>query len=929
MKKISDIHFNIFSYKSFAYRSLWLYVLLFSLFPELAWATHNRAGEITYVSAPTDGEPYRFDFTITTYTSNEDGSLPADRDELEVDFGDGTPIQFAPRVNGPLVGDAYKGEDIAPGIRYNVYEITHSYAAPFNYVVSMQDPNRIASIENFLAPSVDIPFCLQDTIFILDPQFFGYNSSPVLFQPPIDYANVGYPFIHNPNAFDVDGDSLYFELIAPLEAPGQPIIFYDDPDQIEPGADNNISLNPYTGEFIWDSPQRAGIYNIAFLIREFRNGIQIGNMIRDMQIIVEDVNNEPPDVPPINDICAIIGDEISISVSASDNDIGQTVTLSAFGGPFELESSPAVFESSSGIGAANGLFTWQTVCDHIYSQEYTIVFKAEDNFSTGAGPLPLVDLETWLIQLVPPPPEDLQTTVAGNDITLTWNNTIDYLCLDNEKFLGFSVWRKVGCDTLDLDACDTGLTGYVKLADGLTVNTFTDETAQKGIQYTYRVTAEFADAFTESTPAAPINVGSSAPSNGVCVELPKNSPILTHVDILTTEETGGDIRVIWSKPKPEALDTMVNMPPYSYVLYRSTGVGGTDFVLVDSLVANSFATANDTIYDDQAALLNTLNTGYTYKLRFYVNTNELLDETVAGSSVFLNLTPGDNTLTLNWDFTVPWLNYEYHIFRQNDAGTFDSIGLSTSPSYIDDNLKNGKTYCYYVRALGTYASTGLVDPLINHSQIACAAPIDNEPPCAPVLSVLNDCDEGIAPVDADSFINFADWTNPNDICANDVIGYVLYYSAPTTEEFTPIAELNDPSLSDFDHELQNTLAGCYYVTAIDSFQNVSAQSNLVCKENCLAYELPNTFTPNGDTQNDLFVPRTSLFVSSVNFKVYNRWGGLVFETTDPLLNWDGKDNSGRDLDEGVYYYGCDVYEQSSDGIESVYESLSGYIHLLR
>ena len=84
----------------------------------------------------------------------------------------------------------------------------------------MQDPNRIDEIINIGVDgnSVNIEFYIQDTIFFRDPQFFGVNSSPVLLQPPIDFANVGYTFIHNPLAYDEDGDSLHFELITPLRA---------------------------------------------------------------------------------------------------------------------------------------------------------------------------------------------------------------------------------------------------------------------------------------------------------------------------------------------------------------------------------------------------------------------------------------------------------------------------------------------------------------------------------------------------------------------------------------------------------------------------------------------------------------------------------------------------------------------------------------
>lgn len=62
--------------------------------------------------------------------------------------------------------------------------------------------------------------------------------------------------------------------------------------------------------------------------------------------------------------------------------------------------------------------------------------------------------------------------------------------------------------------------------------------------------------------------------------------------------------------------------------------------------------------------------------------------------------------------------------------------------------------------------------------------------------------------------------------------------------------------------------------------------------------VPNTFTPNGDGSNDnLFV--RSAFITQIYFAVYNRWGELVFETTDKNKGWDGL-YKGRPADVGVF-----------------------------
>lgn len=909
-----------------------LVVILLSV--SAAWATHNRAGEIRYRNAPTPNNPYRYEFTIVTYTKIGGESDAADRDSLDVDFGDGSPVRKAPRTNGP----GNNGEVIfGTNIKYNEYVITHSYAGPFNYLVSMTDPNRIDHIVNIsLGGSVDVPFYIEAVIAYIDPQFYGYNSSPVLYQPPIDYGNVGYPFIHNPNAFDADGDSLYFELIPPKQSGFAPVPLYQYPDQVNPGNNNNISLNSQTGEFIWDAPQREGIYNIAFLIHEYRNGVEIGQLVRDMQIIVEDVNNRPPSLVDLKDTCIIAGETLVIDVSATDPDGSQQITLSAYGGPLSLPDNPAGFSSIPDNGTVHGTFAWQTNCSHIYSQPYTVVIKAEDNFYNSQppqnGPLPLADLETWLINVVAPPPSELLAIAQPDGVVLTWNTVTPYPCRNNPKFMGYTVWRRIGCDSLAADRCQKGVSGggYQKIAQGLPTNTYTDLNAAKGLQYTYRVEAVFADAFTESNPPQPLNFAPSIPSSGFCIELPIDAPIITQVSVATTSTANGQIDIAWQNPIAADLDTVLNPPPYRYEIYRAEGLEGNAYTLLQTYNFPTFTAINSiSQYTDQTVNLNTQSQPYHYKIAFYTS-GALLDEAPAASSVYLAAAPSDNQIALSWTFKVPWLNYEYHIFRQNDSGQWIHIATTTAPNYTDTALQNGKSYCYYVEAYGTYGTSNLPNPLRNLSQQLCATPIDTEAPCAPVLTVVNNCDSANPELPDDNlFTNILTWSNPNSYCADDVVAYNIYFKPPLSSEEQLLLTLQGDANTAYNHMINNSLAGCYSVSAVDSFANESIRSNIVCKENCINYELPNVFTPNGDQQNDLFVPRKSVLVSSISFKVYNRWGNLVFETTNPQIEWNGRDiQSGKLLAEGVYSYVCEVYEINSDGISRIAQTLEGYIHLL-
>lgn len=73
-------------------------------------------------------------------------------------------------------------------------------------------------------------------------------------------------------------------------------------------------------------------------------------------------------------------------------------------------------------------------------------------------------------------------------------------------------------------------------------------------------------------------------------------------------------------------------------------------------------------------------------------------------------------------------------------------------------------------------------------------------------------------------------------------------------------------------------------------------------------DVPNAFSPNGDGINDLFHIRVIGFFKTEGYKIFNRWGQLVFETKDVARDWDGRFN-GNPLPIGTYYWvieGIDV-----------------------
>ena len=80
----------------------------------------------------------------------------------------------------------------------------------------------------------------------------------------------------------------------------------------------------------------------------------------------------------------------------------------------------------------------------------------------------------------------------------------------------------------------------------------------------------------------------------------------------------------------------------------------------------------------------------------------------------------------------------------------------------------------------------------------------------------------------------------------------------------------------------------------------SVQKTVNIYVNC-QIDVPNAFTPNGDGKNDLLYPLNAIKAEQLDFKVYNRWGQVIFKTTDWKKGWDGKYN-GELQPSGTYVW---------------------------
>jgi gliding motility-associated-like protein len=122
----------------------------------------------------------------------------------------------------------------------------------------------------------------------------------------------------------------------------------------------------------------------------------------------------------------------------------------------------------------------------------------------------------------------------------------------------------------------------------------------------------------------------------------------------------------------------------------------------------------------------------------------------------------------------------------------------------------------------------------------------------------------------------------------------------------------------------------YDVTLVStsSFGCTSSYSLTISYEEGLIYYVPNSFTPDGDQFNQVFLPIFSLGidVSSYQFSIYNRWGELIFESNDLQVGWDGTypyDNGV--VQDGIYTWLIDFKLKENDNRIV----LTGHLNVLR
>ncbi len=240
---------------------------------------------------------------------------------------------------------------------------------------------RNAAITNLTAPdneSVYIAICLDNT---LTP----CNNSPFFLNNPIPFYCVNQPVNYNHGVIDIDGDSLVFSPTASLTDGGAVVGYrspYNQNGPFNTNTSNPYYLDPVNGDITY-TPDAIQVAVAAIRIDEYRNGVRIGCIVRDMQFTIINCSNQLPTATGINgsannfEITIPACSDTCFTINSNDPDVGDNVTMTANNG------IPGAAFTTAGSPHPTGTFCWAPTSNDVGTNFFTVTVQDDHCPITG------------------------------------------------------------------------------------------------------------------------------------------------------------------------------------------------------------------------------------------------------------------------------------------------------------------------------------------------------------------------------------------------------------------------------------------------------------------------------------------------------------------------------------------------------------------
>ena len=270
---------------------------------------------------------------------------------------------------------------------------------------------------------------------------------------------------------------------------------------------------------------------------------------------------------------------------------------------------------------------------------------------------------------------------------------------------------------------------------------------------------------------------------------------------------------------------------------------------------------------------------------------------------------------------------------QLNLGTYTSAAIASSITLIySPLLEPNNYYCFQIeqapnnKLYVSIGNTGRLDEISNPNLLGLG--------CAYAINAVSfspaTCQLGLpAQVPLGGFAASSTVTFLPDSCFQGSISFSITTASPINQinwNFgDPTSGANNVSTS-LNPSHQFSEIGTYQITAIVEFdcytdtitENITLFKCTDTVTPILPLEFPNVISANDDGINDLFEIQN--LTKNTEVIILNRWGNVVFSSSNYQNNWDGKDTSGKELSDGVYTYKFTT-ETGTIG--------HGFVHLVR
>lgn len=678
----------------------------------------------------------------------------------------------------------------------------------------------------------------------------GNNSSPQFrtLLAPVCYKA---PFTFDFSAVDPDGDSLVYSYcnaynrgnapnsapVTPSAPPYQSVNYINGYSGSSPLGSGAI-LNPRTGIISGTAPQNAGRYVVCVCINEYRNGVLIGVHRKDFIITVDN--------------CSIPTSTLKPNYTSCD---GYTLSFSNLAPPDNIQTYFWDF--------GDGNTSTADAPTHTYADTGVYILKLVVNRG-----LQCADSTTAIVRVFPGFSPDF--TIDGQ----CKNTPIQFRDLTTAAFGAPNKWN---WDFGDIGSPTNTSTlqnpTHIYPNTGTYNVTFVVETS-KGCIDTLTKTLEVKD-----RPELTVS----------------NDTLICIIDTLQIHAVGAGT-VVWS---PNYMISNVNSPDpfvspdvtttYTVTLTDPFGCVGTDAVTVQVKPFVSLSAAPDTtICSTDPVLLRITSDGLKYLWTETPNNNTLSDPTIKTPTVRPLVTTTYHVVAnigkcvAEEEIIVTPIPYP-----PANAGPDQHICVGGSAQL---NASGGSIYSWTPAAF--LSATNIPNPV-------SVRPTDNVRYVVTVKDVLG-CPKSVR----DTMIVYVDKivanAGPRDTSV--VLGQPLQLTASggTNYSWTPTTWLNNPNIRNPLSFPQNNIE---YIVRVSNDIGCFGFDTILVKLYKLNPGLfvPNAFTPNGDGNNDIFRP-VAIGMKSVDlFRVYNRWGQMVYSGTGNGAGWDGR-FGGRPQEAATYVW---------------------------